>query len=120
MNHPEQGDPPASADLNEAEGGIPQQKPWGRRWQVYAAVGWASFLAASFATMLFFAFVDPAGYDWMSGETPETTRMTGYALGFFFFWLVTGLTGAAVTYLIRTTRREARREQAQDGKSANG
>jgi len=89
---------------------IPQQKHWSRRGQVYAAIGWSSFLVASFATMLFFAFVDPVDYAWMSDETPEKTRMTGYALGFFFFWMVSALNGFVVAYLIRSTRHTARRK----------
>ncbi len=116
MNEPGQGDTPTP--LVEPE--IPQQRPWRRRWQVYAAVGWGSFLVASFATMVFFAFVDPAGYDWMAGESPEAIRQTGYALGFFFFWLISALAGIVVAYLIRSTRGEARRRHARDRESANG
>lgn len=116
MKEPGQVDTPTPPI--EAE--IPQQKPWSRSSQVYAAVGWSSFLAASVATMLFFAFVDPAEYQWMGGESLETTRMTGYALGFFFFWALTATTGFVVAYLIRSTRREARSKRAQDRKSANG
>jgi len=116
MNNAEQGDtrtPTVEAD-------IPQQKPWRRRWQVYAIVGWSSFLAASFATMVFFAFVDPADYAWMGDESVETTRMTGYALGFFFFWMVAAVTGFVVAYLTYSTRRDSRRNTARDRKSANG
>jgi TRAP-type C4-dicarboxylate transport system permease small subunit len=103
--------------LPDAE--IPQQRPWRRRWQVYASVGWSSFLAACFATMLFFAFVDPAEYQWMAGESPQEMRMTGYALGFFFFWFITAITGMVVAFLIRSTRREARRRK-QDRTSVDG
>jgi len=106
MDETGQGDTPTPLP----EAGIPQQKPWRRRSQIYAVVGWSSFLAASFATMLFFAFVDPADYQWMGGESLEKTRMTGYALGFFFFWAVTAATGFIVAYLIRSTRRGARRQ----------
>lgn len=116
MNEPGQGD--TSKPTFEAE--IPQQKPWRRRWQEYAAVGWISFLVGSVATMLFFAVVDPADFEPLRGESLETTRMTGYALGFFFFWLIAGLAGFSVAYLIRSMRREARRKRAQDRKSANG
>jgi H+/Cl- antiporter ClcA len=113
-------EPGGDAPTPIPEAGIPQQRPWRRRWQVYAVVGWSSFLAASVATMLFFAFFDPAEYQWMGGESVEDARMTGYALGFFFFWLVTALTGAVVAYLINSTRRESRRRRARDRKSANG
>lgn len=116
MNEPGQDATPTP--LVEPE--LPQQQHWRRRWQVYAAVGWGSFLVASFATMVFFALVDPAKYDWMAGESIETTRQTGYALGFLFFWLVAALAGSLVAYLIRSTRREARRQRARDRKSANG
>lgn len=116
MNEPGRGESKTPAYEPE----LPQQKPWRRRWQVYAAVGWSSFLMAALATMLFFAFVDPAEYEWMGGETPEATRMTGYALGFFFFWLVTALTGFVVAYLIRSTRSSARRRRTRDRTSANG
>lgn len=116
MNEPVQGESPPPTFEPE----LPQQKPWRRRWQVYAAVGWTSFLAAACATMLLFAFVDPAEYEWMGGESLETTRMTGYAIGFFFFWLVTASTGVVVAYLVRSTRRGARRRRTRDRTSANG
>lgn len=115
MNEPGQGD--NSTPRVEPE--IPQQRPWRRRWQEYAAVGWISFLVGGFATMLFFAFVDPAEFDLLEGESLESVRMTGYALGFFFFWLIAGLAGFSVAYLIRAMRRDARRRREQDRTSAD-
>ena len=116
MNAPGQGE--NQTPLFEPE--IPQQKPWRRRWQEYAAVGWISFLVGGFATMLFFAFVDPAQFEFVEGESLEATRMTGYALGFFFFWLIAGMAGFSVAYLIRSMRQDARRRREEDRKSADG
>ena len=68
---------------------------------------WCSFLAACAATMVAFALVDP---DAMRGhgEVPHwwTTRMTVYALGFFFFWIIAALSSALTVYMLRTERSE--------------
>lgn len=92
------------------ESGYPEpelraQRPWSRRAQAVAAVLWPSFLAAAFATMLFFAFVDPADMEHAIRMPMEHTRMTGYGLGFFFFWLVTLLSSGVSVYLLFTRRR---------------
>jgi hypothetical protein len=62
---------------------------------------WASFLAACLATMLFFALFDPLllGHDdappaWLSD------RMTGYTIGFFFFWTVCAVASAFTAFLV--------------------
>jgi hypothetical protein len=80
---------------------------WSDRWQSIAAVAWPSFLAASLATMVFFAFFDPLhlGPD----EEPPAwlaNRMTGYAVGFFFFWAITLVSSAITAYLLRTRHYE--------------
>ena len=50
-------------------------------------VAWASFLAASATTMLFFAFVDPSPVVAILSPTAIVPdRMTLYSLGFLFFW----------------------------------
>lgn len=90
------------------EAAIPEQRPWGRRAQAIAAVIWPSFLAAAFATMLFFAFVDPADIELATGLAPGGSRMTGYGLGFFFFWLITLVSSALSVFLLRTARRNSR------------
>ena len=79
--------------------------PLSRLAQDIAIVLWPSFLAASVATMVCFAFLDP---QWLgdAASTPAwlQSRMAGYALGFFFFW-VTGTVSSALTlYLVRTAR----------------
>jgi len=66
-------------------------------------VVWASFLAACLATMLFFAFFDPLllGED---GAPPRwlADRMTGYTVGFFFFWIVCAIASAFTAFLVDT------------------
>jgi hypothetical protein len=78
-------------------------KPWPRRKQEVGAVLWSSFLAACIATMVFFAFFDPLllGTDdhppaWLQ------SRMTGYAIGFFFFWIATAAAASLTAYMIDT------------------
>jgi len=64
---------------------------------------WSAFLAASVATMLFFALFDPAQL--MRDDAPPAwlaDRRTGYALGFFFFWMITTLAGLLTAWLIDT------------------
>jgi hypothetical protein len=80
-------------------------RPWSPRAQVLAAVLWPSLLAASFATMLFFAFVDPQLLH--EGTDIESSRMAVYGLIFFFFWLVAALSSAVTAYLIRTSPGQA-------------
>jgi len=66
---------------------------------------WCSFLAACVAAMVAFALVDPDAMRGQ-GEAPHwwTTRMTVYALGFFFFWIVAALSSALTLYMVRTER----------------
>lgn len=76
---------------------------WSRLRQDVGAVLWPSFLAASLGTMVFFAFFDPQllGLDdhppWWAQN-----RMTGYGIGFFFFWLMCTVSSAVTLYLVRT------------------
>jgi hypothetical protein len=80
---------------------------WPRLRQDVAIVAWPSFLVASVATMVCFAFIDPVliGHD----DYPPpafATRMSGYAIGFFFFWLISALSSLLTLYLARTARPE--------------
>lgn len=64
----------------------------GARGRAALTVAWCSFLAASLATMVLFALVDPAPIAapaWPAGEPPQRTTL--YSLGFLFLWA----TGAA-------------------------
>lgn len=66
-------------------------------------VVWASFLAACIATMVFFAFFDPLLL--LDDRTPPSwlhDRMTGYTIGFFFFWIMCALASAFTAFLVDT------------------
>ena len=97
-------EPSASAG-GPAEDGLAEaaSRPWSRRARDVAAVLWPSFLAACLATMVFFAFVDPE----LMGDamTPSVTisRMTGYAVGFFFFWAISLVSSVLTIFLVRTS-----------------
>jgi len=72
-------------------------------------VVWASFLAASLGTMVFFAFIDPLliGHD-LAPPRWIPDRMTGYTIGFFFFWLICALASAFTAFLVDTRTPEER------------
>ncbi len=95
--------PPHPTDDPDEEPEGPLPPAWSSRAQVIAAVAWPSFLAAAFATMLFFAFVDPSLLHDASVPDVESTRMTDYGLTFFFFWAVAAISSAVSVYLIRTS-----------------
>ena len=76
---------------------------WTRTWRDVGIVLWPSFLAAALETMFFFAVFDPVDI----GEGTALADLVanhnaGYALGFFFFWAFTTLSGALALYLART------------------
>jgi hypothetical protein len=50
------------------------------------AVLWPSFFAASVATMVFFAFVDPTELGLITFPQVDIAREWGYTIGFFMFW----------------------------------
>jgi len=58
---------------------------WPRLRQDVAIVTWPSFLVACVATMICFAFIDPVLVGNDDYPPPAfATRMSGYAIGFFF------------------------------------
>ena len=73
---------------------------------------WSSFLAASLATFLFFATFDPLALHDDAEVLREAfaSRMSGYTLGFFFFWALTLVASATAVYLCR--RSESRQPLA--------
>jgi len=76
---------------------------WSRLRQDIGVVLWCSFLAACVATMLFFAVFDPI-YLSQDDDPPPwlADRRTGYAIGFFFFWMVTTISAGLTAWLIDT------------------
>ncbi len=76
---------------------------------------WPSFLAASAASVLFFAAVDP---ELLRDAGPRVfvnlDRETGYALGFFFFW-ATGACASALSVWLIASRGYLRRIRLTDG-----
>lgn len=63
---------------------------------------WCSFLAASLATMLFFAVVDPAPVVATlrpTGVPPDRTAL--YSFGFLFFWTSCALAAGLTAWLLR-------------------
>jgi hypothetical protein len=83
----------------------PPPKPWRRRQRDIGYAGWASFLMACAATMVFFAAVDPEILSENNALGWEINRQTGYAIGFFGFWLLTAATSVLVIWLVRTENR---------------
>ena len=52
--------------------------------------------------MVFFAFVDPVELIHLYDVSIEIGRQAGYAIGFFFFWIVTAACSAVTAWLVRT------------------
>lgn len=64
-------------------------------------VTWSSFLSASLATMIFFAFVDPAPVIAVLTPTAALAGRTElYSIGFLFFWLVCAIASALTAWLL--------------------
>lgn len=98
------------ADGKPAGAPSPEAQPaaLGRLAQDVAATLWPSFLAASLATMVCFAFLDPLLFGEATGAPSWLdNRMAGYAAGFFFFWAICTLSSALTLYLVRTARPQA-------------
>lgn len=68
--------------------------------QRIVAVLWPSFLTAGIATILFFTAFDPQVIMIASGYG-EISRLGGYTIGFFLFWLLTSVSCAATCYFQR-------------------
>jgi hypothetical protein len=68
--------------------------------QKVIAVLWPSFLTAGVATILFFTAFDPELIVSISGYG-EISRLGGYTIGFFLFWLLTSSSCALTCYFQR-------------------
>jgi multisubunit Na+/H+ antiporter MnhE subunit len=91
--------------------GLPEDAPrawrrWSRKSQNIAAILWPSFMAACIATGVFFGQVDPLDLYAITTPMNDYSAMTGYAIGFFFFWIVCAISSLLSVFLIRTSRRQ--------------
>lgn len=68
--------------------------------QKIIAVLWPSFLTAGAATILFFTAFDPQLLMAVGGYE-QISRLGGYTIGFFLFWLLTASTGVLTCYFQR-------------------
>ena len=81
----------------------PSYRGWSRHQRDAAHVLWPSFLAASAASLFFFAIFNPAQL--VAGTALGITlglSHAGYTLGFFFFWAFAALSSVISLYLART------------------
>lgn len=79
-----------------------ERRTWSRRRQEIGAALWSSFLAACFGTMLFFAQFDPLTLILDERSLLRfTNAMTGYAMGFFFFWLIAAIAALLAIFLLK-------------------
>lgn len=72
--------------------------------QQIVSVMWPSFITASAATIIFFSLFDPTDLGRLAGF-PELTRIGGYTIGFFGFWLLTSVSCAMTCYFRRPMHR---------------
>ena len=80
-----------------------ERAPPSRLRQDAGVLLWSAFLAACVATMCFFAYFDPLLLA-DDAHPPEwlSDRMTGYAVGFFFFWFVCAIAAFLTAWLVET------------------
>lgn len=79
----------------------PSPEELGARGRLWLTVTWASFLTASVATMVFFAFVDPSPVvALLKPAEAMPSRTALYSLGFFFFWSICALAAALTAWLV--------------------
>jgi hypothetical protein len=96
------------------------QRRWPRLRQDVAIVVWPSFLVACVATMVCFAFIDPLLIGNDDYPPPAfATRMGGYAVGFFFFWLISAMASLLTLYLARTERPQSQGKVPPDERIRN-
>jgi len=80
------------------------------------AVAWPSFFAASIATVVFFALVDPLELAQNTWPHVQVSREVGYSVGFFMFWACT-LSSSAFTALLLAAPRQLRDDSNDSGET---
>lgn len=91
-------------DLAPEDAAPPLREGISPRGRAALTVAWCSFLAASVATMVFFAFVDPSpifsSLFVATARVPSRTAL--YSTGFFFFWIVCAASAAITAWMLQT------------------
>ena len=90
-------------------------RTWSRCAQHSSAILWCAFLSACVAALVFFALFDPLLL--MRDDAPPawlSDRRSGYALGFFFFWLIGIGAAALTTWLITAGQAEDETRRGPD------
>ena len=65
--------------------------------QAIISILWPSFIVAGVATILFFTAFDPQELMAISGYG-DISRLGGYSIGFFLFWILTSTSCALTCY----------------------
>lgn len=87
---------------------------WSRQRQNAAAVIWPAFMIAGVATIVFFAVFDPVVLGEVATPQIYVSRMTGYAIGFFMFWIFLTLSSAMTLFLIRTAHEPGEKDADEE------
>ncbi len=74
--------------------------------QRIVSILWPSFLTAAGATVVFFTAFDPRDLAELH-HIEGLSRMAGYTLGFFGFWLLTSISSALTCYFRRPCHQQA-------------
>jgi hypothetical protein len=77
-------------------------RQWSRNRQAVAIVIWISFLIAAVSSVLFFALFDPVDLAATLDAEMEVSHNAGYAVGFFFFWVLAAICAGITAFLVRT------------------
>ena len=92
-------------------------KQWSRDKQAVFTVVWISFLSAAVGTMVFFAIFDPVELGASSTKNANISRDAGYAIGFFFFWVLCAIC-SGVNRISGSHRPETRRASTDSNEQA--
>jgi hypothetical protein len=75
------------------------------------AVLWPAFMVAAAATVVFFTVFDP--HDLFAAHGLQVSRLGGYTVGFFLFWMLTSLSSLLTCYFQRPCEGAGRAEHRE-------
>ncbi len=89
-------------------------------WRRFGVIIWVSFVAASVATMVFFAMFDPELIGQVTTWPIKLGRLQGYSIGFLLFWLLTMATASMTVFLLAVpTEYSSIAQQSEQTKNNN-